>query len=217
MRIGFSILFICISLISIAQKYDSDDDEIRTILGDLKSRSNGGYGEFSIKYAKIAQNDAFLHGGGGSWIFKSYFFAGFSAYVFNTSEFSDFALGVDCRYSGGYGGLNFGFIIAPRSAIHLTIPVVTGGGVVTYMKHFRGLYDIKDWRAEDTEVFALVEPGIEIEFNLLKFCRFSIGAHYLFNSNYELNYAADGRTVESFHPDILENISYGIHLKFGKF
>jgi len=211
------ILLTSISSLSFAQEPVNENEEFRTILGDLKSRSNGGYGEFSVKYLSIAQSDAFLHGGGGAWIFQNYFYTGFNAYSFNTLPKTDPNLGSDCRFSGGYGGINMGFIIFPRSVVHISIPIMGGAGVVSYMKHFRGFYDLKDWQTEDTEMFLFVEPGIELEINLLKFLRLSAGAHYIFTSNYELNYISDNKLVENFTPNLLEKITVGFSMKFGKF
>ncbi|MFC2129120.1 hypothetical protein ACFLRR_04545, partial [Bacteroidota bacterium] len=74
----------------------------------------------------------------------------------------------------------------------------------------------EDWykKLEDRDNFIFIEPGVELEFNLVKFCRLSLGVYYKHTSGIDLNYEA-GMQISD--PNLLNGLSGGFSLKFGKF
>ena len=112
--------------------------------------------------------------------------------------------------TGGYGGILVEPIIFGRAPVHITIPIIAGVGGIAYTSNlFKQLgYNQWDSYVEDTEVFLIAEPGVELEFNVLKFFRFSLTATYRFTSSLQL--------VDT-HGDVLRGFSTGVNLKFGKF
>ena len=179
-------------------------DDIMTLLGS--SNAIGGYGGLSMLYSQIDNKDAFVFGARGAAILGHSFAIGFGGSGFVTDIFYDDALNMDANLAGGYGGIFFEPIILPKYPVHLSIPVLIGAGGIAYSSVDRGWEE--SWYVEDSEAFFVVEPGAEIELNITRFFRFSIGAYYRYTSNIDLLNTSK---------DVLNGFSFGVNLKFGKF
>lgn len=185
-------------------KEGDDDSEIKTLLGP--DRSNGGYGGFYVNYSEIDNKDAIVIGGRGSWIIGHSFALGIGGAGF----INDFHYENDYKVNltGGYGGLVMEPILLPKFPVHLAVPVLVGMGGIAYSTHSP---DLMDYYIEDSEAYLVIEPGIELEFNLTRFFRLGFGIYY--------RYTSDILFDESFEvmEDVLHGLSGGIIFKFGKF
>jgi hypothetical protein len=112
--------------------------------------------------------------------------------------------------TGGYGGLLVEPIVFPRMPVHITFPLIAGIGGIAYTSNIFRQSEYERWESyvEDTDVFLVAEPGIELEFNVVKYFRISLSASYRFTSALQLM-DTPGNALEGF--------STGINLKFGKF
>ena len=100
-------------------------------------------------------------------------------------------------------------ILLPRFPIHISLPVVVGVGGIAYTTST----SYTDWfepsyYVEDATSFLIVEPGVELEINVVKFFRVAVGAYYRYTSNI---------TLIDTPEDVLNGYSAAITLKFGKF
>jgi len=115
----------------------------------------------------------------------------------------------DCNLFGGYGGLNLEFTVLPKSPVHVTFPVLIGLGGLTYL-----YFPEKDWYYYDNnenidwDVFFVVQPGVKVEFNVVKFFRIGVGASYRYVPDLDLINTSTS-AVNQFNANI--------SLKFGKF
>lgn len=122
--------------------------------------------------------------------------------------------GEKCKMEGGYGGLLIEPIISGNSLIHLTVPVIIGGGGIAYVSE--NAYSKIDDRGKthyshrnvDSDGFFVIEPGINAEINIMKYFKFGVGATY--------RYTSDINLIDT-KKDILRGISAGFTLKVGKF
>lgn len=78
-----------------------------------------------------------------------------------------------------------------------------------YNDHHRDNY------IEDTDVYLIAEPSVELEFNILKYFRIALGAYYRYTSDVSLEYISTGQPFVG--EDVLHGLSMGITFKFGKF
>ncbi|MCU4175484.1 hypothetical protein [Carboxylicivirga sp. N1Y90] len=226
-KLIFSLTFILCAGLLHAQESDND---VQTLFsGKGGEKSNGGYGAVMVGYSNIADRDAILIGGRGAWIIDHNFAIGMGGYGFITDPKTDpFILndGQPQKYqiTGGYGGLLFEPIIGAKKPIHLSFPILIGAGGVAYTKHWENT----DWENsdhdyqntyEDSDAFFVVEPGVEVEFNMLKFFRIALSASYRYTSNINLDYKNPGigEPTRIGEKDMLRGMNYGIALKFGKF
>lgn len=189
-----------------------DDQPMRTLFNNGGIRSNGGYGAVTVGYTQIANADAITIGGQGAWLINHQFGIGLSGTGFITERAYDATL--DNRYitTGGYGGLMLEFIAMPKSPVHLSFPVTIGAGGITYVRSAR---DFEFYEAEDSQAFFVVEPGVDVEFNLLPFVRFGLGVKYRVTSDIELSYLGSGNAI--LEKDAMTGFSTSFNLKFGKF
>jgi hypothetical protein len=107
--------------------------------------------------------------------------------------------------SGGYGGLLIEPIILPKLPVHISFPFLFGVGGVSSMDL---ISDDWDFYIENSNVYVLVEPGIDLELNMTKFFRISLGAKYRVTSQL---------SMPNVNSNALNGLSCGIKFKFGKF
>jgi len=114
-------------------------------------------------------------------------------------------------YQYGQAGLMTEYVVASTKKVHFNVNLLTGTGFI--MQYDRREVDDWDWdfddhEDEDPNFFFVLEPGVQVEFNLLKWMRFSPGVSYrrAFGSNSNGLSDAD-----------VSNISYNVTLKFGIF
>jgi hypothetical protein len=192
-----------------AQFDDEDeyrDDEFGTLFGaDMEI---GGYGGFGVNYTEIEGLSGISFHGRGAIIISHGIALGISGTGFLTDYFYDNFEDSDANLAGGYGGMFFEPIIFPKFPVHVSVPVMFGVGGVAYSYR----YDNNDYewesQVEDTEVFLVLEPGVELEVNLTRFFRMAFGGYYRITSNLDLHNTSS---------DALNGFSAGVTFKFGKF
>lgn len=145
------------------------DDDFKTVLG---GNSVGGYGSVSVSYSVIDEKNAVVFGARGGVILGHSFAMGFGGAGFINEYHYDPVEDINVSLAGGYGGVFFEPIIAPKFPVHISIPVLLGVGGVSYTTLDDTYNDYEFW-VEDSEAFLVAEPGIEIEFNITHFFRFS--------------------------------------------
>ncbi len=197
---------------SSSSETDYSNDEFKTLFGD-RNVSHGGYGAFSMNYSQIDGKDAMVMGARGAWVIDHGFALGFAGYGFiNDYSFNpSLAGGRNVNLAGGYGGLLMEPIIFAKFPVHLSIPILVGAGGIAYTSTFNPYpYDYEDFDlfVEDATGYFLIEPGIELEINVVRFFRLAIGGYYRFTSNIQLYDTPQ---------DVLNGWSAGVTLKFGKF
>ncbi|MBN2347672.1 MAG: hypothetical protein JXJ22_02475 [Bacteroidales bacterium] len=208
-KIAF-LLFIFITGIQLSAQTEEEssfvrqDDDFKTILG---SNSIGGYGAFSVSYSMIDDRNGMVFSGRGGVVLGHIFAMGFGGSGFINEIYFNEELQSDASLSGGYGGIFFEPIIAPKFPVHISLPVLLGVGGVALSSIDRNLNDFNYW-VEDSEAFFVIEPGVELEFNITRFFRFAIAGSYRFTNNISL-YTYDNLSLNGF--------SGGVICKFGKF
>jgi hypothetical protein len=187
-------------------------DEMKTLF----SRGNtiGGYGELSMLYSQINSRDAFTFGARGGVLLGHIMTLGLCGSGFFTDKYWSEGIQDNITLAGGYGGLFFEPILMPRWPVHLAFPVTVGVGGIAAAQVNDYIDDDDDnhYYLEESDAYMLVEPGVELELNITKFFRFSIGGYYRYTTNVDLNVG-----TERLPSDVLRGFSAGINFKFGKF
>lgn len=208
-----TVLLLSVLLVAICSNAQDSyqNDEIQTIFS--RSRSNGGYGAFSIGYSYINGKDALISGGRGMFIFDHMFGIGFGGYGFvNNFNNHYYQPNPNNEFSlaGGYGGLIIEPIVAGRSPVHVAFPILVGMGGLSLVDLYN--WDFwgpgNPWYDYNYDVFFVFEPSVELEFNLAKFFRTALFASYRLTSRIEM-YQTD--------EDVLNGFNFGATFKFGKF
>ncbi len=218
-KTALTTLFVFISVIasSIAQ---DNQNEYSTIFAEKNDGpiDHGFYGSFGFGYSNIDSKDALLFSMKGAWVINHNFAMGLAGYGFSnqlnkTNAVNDYFLG------GGYGGFYFEPILFPESQVHVSFPIlIGGGGISTIPSNYinnefgnsgHGFNDL----FYDYDSFFVFEPGIEIEFNMVSFFRFSVGGSYRFTNGVLLNNPG----VNQIPVYTLNTFNFYTNFKFGKF
>ncbi|MCF8366532.1 MAG: hypothetical protein K9H16_12165 [Bacteroidales bacterium] len=215
-----SILFAFAAMATFAQD-KAQPQEMRTIFGGQNDRiAHGGYGALNVEYGQIDGKDAVLVGGRGGWIINHRLVLGLGGKGIASTvsyPYEDAGSLFNEKYylNGGYGGFLIEPIIAPFSPVHVSFPVLIGGGGVAYSLQYKyqNNWDNSYWETIDASAFFVVEPGMEINLNLVKFMRISFGGYYRFTSGLAL----EDPFGEKAPKDLIDGFSAGVSLKFGKF
>jgi hypothetical protein len=203
--------FITFAQVDETNQENRRQDEIKTLFPQGRRGSVGGYGELSLLYTAIDQRDALIFGARGAVLLGHSLAIGLcgSGFINDPKTYSEFAERVSI--TGGYGGIFFEPILLPRFPVHVAIPVTVGVGGVSAARIYE-YNDYEDYYPEESDAYLVVEPGIELELNITRFCRFTIGGYYRYTTGVEM--IIDGVTLPG---DILQGFSGGVNFKFGKF
>lgn len=203
LHIVFALLLASSALFSQEKK----EYEMQTLLG--KNISNGGYLGLSMGYTQINGTDALTAGGRLGWVINHRFVIGIAGNGFANSVYNnDPVLQTETIIEGGYGGIFVEPVIGSRLPVHLSFPIIFGAGNVSLNKSFYDGADPWESYSFDEDTYALVEPGVEIELNMLKCFRIAVGASYRYTT---------GIHLQNLHSGLLDGISGNVGLKFGKF
>ena len=204
------LLLIFILAISFAKAQDSyQNNEIRTLFS--KNQSNGGYGAFTMSYSKIGGYDALVTGGRGAFIFDHVLAIGLGGYGFvNNLDNDHYNNNRNLSLAGGYGGLLIEPIIAGKSPVHLSFPILIGGGGVALVDMYSWDYwgQPQPGYEYDYDTYFMIEPAVELEFNMARFFRLAAAVSYRYTSDIQLHQT---------EKDALRGFNYGLTFKFGKF
>ena len=113
--------------------------------------------------------------------------------------------------NGGYSGLLLEYTLFPQSKIHVSFPLIIGSGVVYHSHHKDSLYVQNDWSRHDfshMDHFFVIEPGVKLEFNVVKNFRIGLGISYRYSPERD-------HWVTS--PDLLNQLTGKLTFRFGKF
>ena len=219
-RILFLLLLLALADVpTIAQT--TDDAAMRTLLGGNKDLHHGGWGGVTTHYTRIMDQDALLTGIRGGWIIDHRLTIGLAGHGLVTQvpnkAYDDLQIanGEFLRRKSslymGYGGLLIEPIIAYRSPIHISLPVIIGAGGVTYGNSRWSSYDNDQFDLDDhydAQAFFVVEPGVELEFNVISLVRVGVGASYRYTTDLDL---------PATPKDALRGLNPGVSIKVGCF
>jgi hypothetical protein len=211
MRKYLLLLFLaCLCLNALPQTNDENPDQIRTLFGN--NQSNGGYGALTFAYSKIGGHDAFVSGARGGFIFHHGLTIGVGGYGFinniNSWGSSD---NLGLSLSGGYGGLLIEPIVGGKNPVHVSFPILIGGGGVALLDLNSWDYTMNHHYPEDEidyDSYFVIEPAVELELNLARWFRMAAAVSYRYTSDIQL-VNTDANALCGFN--------YGMTFKFGKF
>ncbi|MCX6304628.1 MAG: hypothetical protein NT040_06655 [Bacteroidetes bacterium] len=193
-----------------------DDGEIKTLFNNPQHPvSVGFYVSPEGAYTKFGDRDVFLAGLSLGAIINHYFSIGLAANgIVNPGNlwYSNIKDSAGAYLYGGYGGLKLEFKVWPSYPVHLSFPLLIGGGGMVYNTWSYHHQDQNNYNYNGTtldwDAFFVVEPGVMVELNLLKFMRLDAGVTYRYTPDLHLVNTSSG---------LINNFNANLSLKFGKF
>lgn len=189
-----TLILLATSLLSFAQTYvdtyDPDDQKVKSLLSN--DNDINGFGGSDLKVGEFFGERGLLVGAYGGLLIDRRYLFGLAGYGIVTNiqfegTIPDANETKTLTLHGGYGGIIFGPTIAPSELIHLSIPIVFGAGAFEIVDEdfFSSLLSDTEFVIENS-IFFLVEPGLQVEFNISQSFRMGIGATYRYISGTDL-------------------------------
>lgn len=216
-------IFILIAVVSFinAQAQTSKSDtanketrEIQTLFSN--SGPIGWWISPDFAWTQFDSRDAFLGGMSGGIIINHSFSIGLAGYGIITSQnlkYSGINDTADVYLYGGYGGLKLEYRLNPHKLINVAFPLLIGGGGAAYSTWgpdywYNSNYDEHNDNNYIWDSFFVIEPGVVLGINLLRFMRLDTGVSYRFTQGLDLPETSS---------DLLNGFNINISLKFGRF
>ncbi|MDN5201733.1 hypothetical protein QQ008_10180 [Fulvivirgaceae bacterium BMA10] len=192
-----------------AQDFYQDDQEIKTLLGSKTKVS--WFGSVDLKTTRFVKNTNLMVGGHGGVILDNRFMLALGGYGIATATgFNGLVESDELVLQGGYGGILIGYSLLPREIVHVNFPVlIGGGGFQVYTKDDNNNFgpSFIDELIE-SKGFFIVEPGVEVEVNIVRFFKIALGASYRY---------IEGAKLDNVNNEELNDWSANLSFKFGKF
>jgi hypothetical protein len=198
-----SVFVILISTISFSKEYDSPkkNDQFKTKFSNHIG-DNRFSGAFSIGYSNIDKEKAFIYGGKVEGLVGHSIGFGVGGMGFVDYSHYDNTLQKHVILKGGYLGLYIEPILFSKFPVHLSFPLLLGGGKIVTQA-----WDMPSYHYIIDEVFFIAEPAAELNLNFTENFGIALGASYKFISFFLSE-------TSPLSPDALENWSYMITFKF---
>jgi hypothetical protein len=218
MRTAF---FIGLLLLGCGLQAQDEEKEIRTLFGNNGDIDHGGWGGPMLQYGQIMDQDALFVGGRGGWLIDHRLTVGGAGYGLasriTNKAYDKFAterndLGKsEFDLQMGYGGLLLEPTIHYDKQVHISIPIVIGGGGCNYSLYRADSLltgnGINTYETDD-QGFFFVQATAEAEFNIIDFVRLGLGVGYMHTSTI---------TLPETDKDVLNGARFQFVLKFGSF
>ncbi len=192
--------------------YRSNESDMKTLFnGDSHM---GSYFAFNFKGHNYFGEDVLILGAKMSGVINRSLAIGFEvngmlpSVEVDNIELQYLPEGGSMRPVIGYGGLLIEPILLSNKPVHITFPILFGAGWVGYLRDWNEELQPGEKDLLDDAVFFVVEPGINLEFNLTNHTRLGLGVSYRATDNFEL---------ESTSAKAFNGINYNLMLKFGRF
>ncbi|MGH1384850.1 hypothetical protein [Kordia sp.] len=180
---------------------------------DRKNIVHGVYLGFTPQFGRISKEDAFFTNLKLAYVANRKFEIGLSGSVFFSKQPNNTNVyrGDEVLLVGAYGGLHLEPILFGNRTISVSFPLMIGGGGVTILeKKTNGDFDETPLENDtyDYDSFFIVEPGVNVLYNISRFVQIEAGIRYRISESFELPF---------YGKDNIKGFSAGIGLKIGIF
>jgi hypothetical protein len=217
MKTIISTLTCVLLLTTIARAQETTEKHQQQALFSSGSKISGWFVGMNNTSTQLNNHYANLPGFQAGVVMNHNFQVGFAGRSFSWNEtylrFDD-VMDEPSYLNGGYGGLYLEASPGAHRLIHITFPLIIGGGGAVYLSHDRlpGHNNFPDWDFNrnilSSSPFFVVEPGANAEINLTGFIKIYAGYSYRW---------IHGLNLDNTRRNALNGSNLNIGLKFGKF
>jgi hypothetical protein len=212
-RLINTILFVLIALnITLAQTKETND---YVEFDDRKNIVHGVYLGVSQHFGRISNENAGFTSLKVAYVANRKFEIGFEGTLFYSSQPNNTGVykGNDILLFGGYGGLHLEPILFGNRFISVSFPLLIGGGTATILErkengNFEFIEEDFENNKYDFDSFFIVEPGINILYNISRYVQIETGVRYRISESFKLPF---------YGKDNIKGFSAGLGIKIGVF
>ncbi|WP_421824942.1 hypothetical protein [Flagellimonas oceanensis] len=200
------LLFLLMAIMGFSQ---NDDDQYITF-NDRKNVVHGVYLGLSTYFGEIEGDDTYIGGLKVAYVANRQFEVGFMGNVLYSQQniFNPRTNNND-DIVAVYGGLHLEPILFGKKRVGLSFPILIGGGGVGYVDHDAVVRDENvDLNDDDIDAVFVLEPGMNVLFNISRYVQLEAGFRYRMSSRIELAQSPVDR---------LNGFSCGVGVKLGVF
>ncbi|WP_148639381.1 hypothetical protein [Aquimarina longa] len=199
-------LFLIIPLFSHINAQDSNE---YIEFNDRKNIVHGFYLGLHSAYGEIKGKSTYIGGLKIAYVANQKFEVGFvTKGLFSNQNLSGIFSSYDADLTAIYSGIHLEPIFFSKAKINLSFPVLIGGGVTGYINTNWSDEELERSENEDWDAVFVVEPGINILYNISRYIQLETGIKYRFSNEVEL-YSGTRTRINGF--------SAGFGVKLGVF
>src|SRR5690606_36102754 len=176
---------------------------------DRKNVVHGVYAGFTTYFGEINSKNTYIMGFKLAYVANRKLEVGFAGGgLYSRNYLSEFVNEIS-DLIGGYGGIHIEPILFGKSKVSLGFPLFLGFGGAGFAKDdYRKGNQNGDPQFEDWDSFFLVEPGVNLLYNLSRYVQLEAGVRYRISTKLEL----DPNQIKS-----INGFSAGVGVKIGVF
>lgn len=203
------LLFIILLLISFGLKAQEDDENYITF-NDRRNVVHGVYLGLNLGAGEIEGEPSYQGSLKLAYVANRQFEVGFQGtFLYSEQDVFNPRSGTDDDLFAAYAGLHLEPIFFSKSRINLSFPVLIGAGAAGFIERDAVRNDIDvDITEDDVDAVFVLEPGVNLLFNISRFVQIEAGVRYRFSSRIELTDSPVNR---------INGFSGGIGVKLGVF
>ncbi len=200
------LLFLLMGTMGFSQ---NDDDQYITF-NDRKNVVHGVYLGLSTYFGEIEGENTYIGALKVAYVANRQFEVGFMANVlYSPQDIFNPRTNNNDDIVAVYGGLHLEPILFGKKRVSLSFPLLIGGGVAGYVDHDAVVRDEDvDLNDDDLDAVFVLEPGMNVLFNISRYVQLEAGFRYRMSSRIELAQSPVDR---------LNGFSGGIGVKLGVF
>lgn len=203
------LAFLFIFTLTVALAFAQFDPGSKTSRSIFSKNNTGGYGAITTGYSKISEKGALVVGARGGINFNQKLAVGIGAYGFannlHIKTFTDHQP-LEKMLIGAYGGLFVEPVVKNTKKMQLSAPVLFGMGAAVLIED-HGIENSSQMNKIDNDLYYVLEPGIEMTFNLGPYFRPGAAIHYRRAISFDMTDTND---------NALNGLTFGLIFKFGK-
>lgn len=201
---------LCLSLILLGFVFQMNAQQSEDYIefNDRKNTVHGVYLGLSTHYGKIGKEDAYLTGFKIAYVANQEFEMGIEAVGFY-SDLNGQGLSDNSKdLAGAYAGFHLEPIFFGKSKVNLSFPILIGGGALVLLEDDLE-FNQSDIDDDDWHGIFVVEPGINILYNISRYVQLEAGVRHRFSSKINLEPDYNFSNINGF--------SAGVGIKVGVF
>ncbi len=205
-HLGIILLFTLIGYISKTTAQESQD---YIEFNDRKNIVHGFYLGINPSYGEIEGKETYIMALKMAYVVNRQLEIGFETKGFYSEQnLRGIFLSNSADLGGVYAGLHLEPILFSKSRINLSFPILIGGGATGYINDDWNDDEFEENREQDWDAVFVVEPGINVLYNISRYVQLETGMKYRFSSKVDLS-TDDITRINGF--------SFGFGLKVGIF
>lgn len=178
----------------------------------------GYFVEFDAGYTRFGHHNVFLPGISAGIILNHHWTIGMTGsfignpqglHMHHGHSDSTGQQNSSANLKGGFGGALFEYTLFPKSRVHVSFPLMIGGGYMYWSQvHYPNGSSKYYHPFNFGNSFFVIEPGVKMELNMSKMLRLGLGVSYRYAPDPDLKYASE---------NFINQFTLKLSLRFGKF